>query len=159
MTISIVSLIVSIAALFAAFASVRIAGNSLRQANLAADRERQDWRQSKWFDLYLEANKAYDFFDYFQSKYRGKDNSTTMGLMQDFAAEWNHLMALMRRTHAMAAVFPKNPVINGLFSSTAVFESPSEALLPERLLKMLNAVQNLREKAFLAHDVLDESSV
>jgi hypothetical protein len=156
------ALIVSIASLLAAFASVYIAQQSevvsqqsLDQAQKVSDRDQENWRQRTWFDLYLKASEAYDFFDMFQAKYK---SGHSFHVNVENPSDWNHLMALMRQTHAMAAVFPKNNVIDELFASTAVFKNQSEALSPERLTKIFNAVQNLRDQALLHVNVLGNTS-
>ncbi len=45
------SLGVSLASLLISVAAVWIAKSSLSQAKQVADRDREDWRQRKWFDL------------------------------------------------------------------------------------------------------------
>lgn len=155
MWINVISLLISVASFLAARAAVRVAQSSLRQAERVATRDRQEWKQRTWFDLYLKANEAYDFFEYFQGKYHDRDTESSPERIQEFAQDWNHLMRLMRHVHAMATVFPKNSVIDGLITSTAVFTNEKEALSPDRLAKVFNAVKGLGEKALLAHDILD----
>jgi hypothetical protein len=153
--LSVVSLVVSVASLFAAIASVLVSRHSLQQAEKVSSRDQRNWRQRTWFDLYVKASEAYDFFDFFQKKYTGNH---PVYVNEDYVPDWNHLMALMRQTHAMAAVFPKNVVIDELFESTAAFKNPPEALLPERLAKVFNAVQNLRDQAILDTNILGDTS-
>jgi hypothetical protein len=154
MLISVISLSVSIASLMAAIAAVLVSRHSLNQAKTVSGRDQRNWRQRTWFDLYLKASEACDFFEYFQKKYTGDHPQY---VMNDYVADWNHLMALMRKTHAMAAVFPKNFVIDELFASTAVFKNQQEALSRERLDQVFNAVQNLREQSLLDPNILGDT--
>jgi len=54
----------------------------------------------------------------------------------------------------MAVVFPKTPAIDELLAATAVFKDSHEAFSQERLDKLFDAVQNLREKALVHPSVL-----
>ncbi len=148
------SLGVSLASLLISVAAVWIAKSSLSQAKQVADRDREDWRQRKWFDLYLKANQAYDSLDAFQSMHEGFSLPRGAAATAEFEKDWNNLMALFREVHAMAAVFPRNPATDELFASTAVFDSWPEALSKDRLRKVFDALDGIRQKAFLGPAVL-----
>src|SRR5215469_5500814 len=97
------SLVVSIAAAW-------IARSSLSQAKQVADRDRRDWKQRKWFDLYLKANEAYDALDRLQTLYAEGVATGT----EEFGRDWNNVILLFRELHTMATVFPKNSAIDEL---------------------------------------------
>ena len=60
------------------------------------------------------------------------------------------LMASIRKVHAMAAVFPKTRAIADLFDATAAFkESDKEVTSKDRLKKIFDAVEGLRQQALL----------
>lgn len=65
-------------------------------------------------------------------------------------------MFLMREAHAMAAVFPKNSVIDELFAWTTGQSNPQEAVSDERMTKLFNAVNGLREKALVDPSILTQ---
>lgn len=54
----------------------------------------------------------------------------------------------------MAAVFPKNPVIDELFAWTMGLSNPEEAVSKERMEKLFDAVSNLRQKALVDSSIL-----
>lgn len=134
--IAVASLIVSIAAFV-------VARKTMKDAE-------EDWRQRKWFDLYLEADKAYNALERYQVNY--KQNPVPQNLEQ--TRDWNNLMSQMRLVHSLAVVFPKNPATDILFSATAVFANPASAFLPERLPKLSEALEALRQKALLKRKVV-----
>lgn len=139
--VAMASFLTSVAALF-------IAWSSLSQAKQVADRDRRDWKQRKWFDLYFKANQVYDSLDRFQTLYDAATPCTT-----EFQKDWNDLMFLIREVQSMAVVFPKNSVIEEILSSTAV-KDHAEALSKCRLKKVLNAVDGIRLKALVDPTVL-----
>ena len=63
-------------------------------------------------------------------------------------------MRVMRGVHKMAVVFPKNPVIDALLSSTAVFKDQQQAISKDRLSELFKAVEGVRQKALLNVDIL-----
>jgi len=152
MTYQSISLIIAVTSLLVALAAAWIAKSSLSQANQVAQRDQKDWRQRKWFDLYFKADGTYDALDRFHVLYTS--TSTPSWGTKEWEAEWNDLMHILRRVHAMALVFPKNPVINELLSATAVFKDPEQAVSKERLEKVLNAVEGVRQKALVDATVL-----
>jgi hypothetical protein len=60
----------------------------------------------------------------------------------------------MREVNTVALVFPKNPAIDNLISATAHFERPEDGLVKERLAKLLDALEGLRQKGLVKPDVL-----
>jgi hypothetical protein len=145
-----VSLAIAIASLLASVAAALIARSSLSQAKLVADRDQKDWKQRKWFDLFFKADEAYDALDRFQTLY--PSTSSPGWNTAEMQRESHDLMRTMRTVHRIAVVFPKNPVIDALFEATAAFKEMGEATSKERLSKVFDAVQGVREKA-LVHDV------
>src|ERR1700685_2147107 len=53
--------------------SAKLAQDSLKQAQNVAERERNDWNQRKWFELYVKSNDVYDLLNKFQATYAGPD--------------------------------------------------------------------------------------
>jgi hypothetical protein len=151
MSYDLVSILLSAASVLIGVVAALVAKSSLSQAKQVADRDKRDWRQRKWFDLYLQMNEAYDFFDEFQTKHKGT-HPTSWGLQEE--EDWNHLMNLIRKVHAMAMVFPPNPVIDKLVLATAVFSDKLEALSENRLKTMLDAMDDLRMQAIIDPNVL-----
>jgi hypothetical protein len=92
-----------------------ITKESLRRAKRVADRESEEWKQRKWYDLYFEADKAYDNLDGFQTQYSYGPPSSDYAEWSMYVGERNQLMFLLRRVHSMAAVFPMNPIAERLF--------------------------------------------
>jgi hypothetical protein len=143
---------VSFASLLVSSAAVLIARNTLSQAKKVAERERRDWAQRKWFDLYFQMNDTYDFLDEFRTNRRGMPPSSWDA---DAIQDWNHLMRLIRKVHAMAMVFPKNQVIDKLISATAVFSEKQEALSVYRLKTIQDILDDIRIKALIDSSVLN----
>lgn len=144
-----VSLCVAIASFLASVAAALIARSSLSQAKQVADRDRRDWKQRKWFDLYFKANEVHDSLDRFQTLY---DDATPC--TAEFQKDWNNLMFLIRQVHAMALVFPRNLATDELLSCTAAFKDRAEALSKSRLAKVFNAVEGVRQRALVDPTVL-----
>ncbi len=143
-----VSLLVATASLIVSLIAAALAKKSLEESKRVADRDSTDWKQRKWFDLYFEAEKAYDALDQFQAQYRdGAPRRYTEG-WNDYAREANALMSTIRRVHAMAAVFPVNSTVDKLFRS-AVFPMEADLLSTERKTLLFDAVQDIREKALI----------
>ena len=63
-------------------------------------------------------------------------------------------MFLFRELHAMAVVFPKNASIDELLAATATFKNSQEAFSKDRLAKILNAMEGIRQKALIEPIVL-----
>lgn len=147
-----VSTLVSVASLLAGIAALLIAASSLSQARKVAEGEQRDWRQRKWFDLYLQADEAYDALDHFQTIYPSAE-SDGWGL-PEWEERWNGLMRMMRTVNRMAVAFPKNPAVDDLFNATSGFTSPDEALSKDRLQRLMDAVEGLRQKSLIDPIVL-----
>jgi hypothetical protein len=144
------TLIIAVASLVVAVVAVRFTVVAL---NLA----RMDWRQRKWFDLYFQAAQASDFLENFQKQY----GATPLELrgMPEVMRPFNELLFLLRKAYSMAVVFPINPEIQEFLNASAVFKDRNEAFSTERLEKIKNAVDGLREKALLGPEVLRQPTV
>ena len=64
-----VSLWIAVASFVVSIAACLIAWSSLSQAKQVAGRDRKDWKQRKWFDLYFSASEIYDSLDRFSCAY------------------------------------------------------------------------------------------
>ncbi len=146
------SFMVATAAMVVALGANPIAKSALNQAILVAEREQRDWRQRKWFDLYFKTNQAYDALEHFQTLYESSfPNSRGT---PEFTNDWNNLMLLLREVGAMAVVFPRNAAIDDLFAAAAVFRRHEEAFSKDRLSKIHNAMEAIRQKALVEPTVL-----
>jgi hypothetical protein len=145
-----ISFWVAIASFLTSVAAVLIAWSSLSQAKQVADRDRRDWRQRKWFDLYFKANEVYDSLDHFQTLYSDATPCTEESQKEK---DWNRMMFITRQVQTMALVFPKNSVADE-FLSSALFKDPAEALSKSRLNKVFNALEGIRQEALVDPAVL-----
>jgi hypothetical protein len=110
-----VSLIVAIASLLASVAATLIC-EEFSQAKRVADRDHEDWKQRKWFDVYFKADEAYEALDRFQVLY---PTASSPGWdTPEWERESNDLMRTMRTVNRIALVFPQNPEIKALFSGS-----------------------------------------
>jgi hypothetical protein len=148
-----IALAIAVASLLVSAAAVWIARSALFHAKQIADRDRKDWVQRKWFDLYFKADEAYDALDRFQALYPSP--SSPDWNTEKMQAESHDLMRTMRTVHRIALVFPQNPVIHALFNATAAFKNMEEATSKDRLSKVLEAVEDIRQKSLLDVSVLD----
>ncbi len=123
------------------------------QAKQVAERDRRDREQGRWFNLYFNASKFYDFLDRFQKQYATLPEPLLSN--REARKDFDELMFLIRRVHSVAAVFLKNRVTDELFASTAVFSNPQEALSPDRLRKISDAVESVRQMALIDPPVRD----
>jgi hypothetical protein len=139
--------VVAVASFLAGVAAVWIAKSSLAQAEQVAARDREDWKQRKWFDLYFKADEAYDALDRFQVLY--PTTSAPGWDTMEWEREFHELMRAMRTVNRIADVFPKNTQVNALFDATGAFQNPGEAVSKARLQKMFDAVEGLRQKALV----------
>ena len=146
-------MIISVASLLVSLASLYVARSSLAQAGQVAERDRRDWKQRKWFDLYLKAREFYDSLARFQAHY--KSDSPALWDDPDIRKDYTELILLIRKAHSMAAVFPRHQVITDFCKSTAVFRDPNEALSKDRLSKIFDAIEGLRQMALVEPSVLD----
>lgn len=145
-----VSIWVAAASFLTSAAAVWIGKSSLSQAKWVAERDRKDWQQRKWFDLYFQASETYHSLELFQSLYDTRSLSTA-----ECVADRNALMLLFRTMYATAVVFPHNSAIDALASCADGLEKPEEVFSRARLLKMFDAVEGLRLKAIVNASVLD----
>jgi len=63
------SLWVAVASLALSIAGCLSAWSFVRQTIQVAERDRKDWKQRKWFDLYFSASEIYDSPDRFSCSY------------------------------------------------------------------------------------------
>ena len=147
------SILLSVASLLLSLAATFIARSSLSQARQVADREKRDWKQRKWYDLYFQLSETYDFFDWFQTEYKST-NPASWGDQE--IRDWNRLMNLFRKVHTTAMVFPPNPVIDKLVLATAVFSDKLEALSDNRLKSVLDVMDDVRMEALVDPGVLSD---
>jgi len=147
MAMNSISLAVAIASVLASVAAAWIAKSSLSQAKQVADRDQRDWKQRKWADMYLKADETYDALDRFHILSDSWDTD-------EREREWSHLIRLIRGAHAMAVVFPHNPAVEAFLSSTAVFKD-EKTVSDDRLSKVFDAVELIRQKALLPATVLE----
>jgi hypothetical protein len=143
LAVSGVALVVSLAAAIFAGISVRQSRDAIRHAKQIADRERQDWKQQKWFDLYLVANEAHEQLMSFQAKYKSGEYSQ---LMHEDVERVAHCIGL---AYARAMVFPVNQAITEFCMSTSAVTTPEDMLSEVKLKQIFDAVENLREKALI----------
>lgn len=147
------STLLSVASLLLSLAATFIAGSSLSQARKVANRDRRDWKQRKWYDLYFQLSETYDFFDWFQTEYKFT-NPAAWGDKE--IRDWNRLMNLFRRVHTTAMVFPPNRVIDKLVLATAVFSDRLESLSDNRLKSVLDVMDDVRMEALVDRTVLGD---
>lgn len=157
--IGIASLFASTASLWIAKASLnaantasRTADETLRQAKDVADRDLGDWRQSKWFDLYIRARDMGTALEYFQTKYRRTHRDPQQD--HEMNKDYNDFMLLNKQCMTLAVVFPKNEVIENLAAAAAAFRDWKEALSPKRLELIEDAIEEIRTLALLRPEVL-----
>jgi hypothetical protein len=154
LTVAGASLVVSIIATLFAKGSLNRANDSLRQAEKIASREEQDWRQRKWFDLYLKANEAYNALEKFQIQYGiGSLQSPDDG---QWKQDFNNLIYIFRAVHALAMVFPIDPVVTELCLATVDFQNVENVFSKKRLERIFEAMNNVREKALVDPAVLSQ---
>jgi hypothetical protein len=147
------STLLSVASLLLSLAATFIARSSLSQARQVADREKRDWKQRKWYDLYFQLSETYDFFDWFQTEYKST-NPASWGDQE--IRDWNRLMNLFRKVHTTAMVFPPNPIIDKLVLATAVFSDKQESLSDNRLKSVLDVMDDVRMEALVDPGVLSD---
>jgi hypothetical protein len=146
---TLVGTVVAAASAVISIVALLVARSSLSLAKMVAEQEQRDWKQRKWFDLYFAASEAYDVFEHFQTQYKSTDSE------EEYGMDLNNLMFLFRKVGAMAVVFPKGSPIGELVSSFAVFKDRNEAFSRERLKTVFDAVEGLREKAWIYPTVLE----
>lgn len=146
------SLWVAKASLNAAETASQTADETLQQTREVAERDLADWRQTKWFDLYVRAREMGTALEHFQTKYRGKLSDPLQD--DEMNKDFNAFIILNRRCMTMAVVFPKNEVIENLAAAAAAFRDWKEALSPKRLELIEDAIEDVRTLALLRPEVL-----
>jgi hypothetical protein len=140
---------ISAASVITSILAAIYAREAVDEARSASQRAQQDWKQRQWVDLYREADYAYDLLDRFYNLYGGDTNPGA-----EYQAAFNAAIFQSRRAHAAAAVFPINEVVTNFFEATIAFSGPADPQFSERLEKIFEAVQNIREQALLDVNLL-----
>lgn len=70
--------------------------------------------------------------------------------------DFNSLIYIFRAVHALAMVFPVDPVVTELCLATADFQNVENVLSKERLERIFEAMNNVREKALVDSAVLGQ---
>jgi hypothetical protein len=158
--ISIASLLVAIASFIASLVSAAIANKAKKDAEGIAEIAHDEWAQQKWFDLYFSTNSAYDAMEKLQ-----KDCIVQTGRIISIAGggtfpdRANVVVILFREIQAMAMVFPKCTTIDMLCAATSGFSDdplgPIGLLSKERLKNLMDAMNEIREKALVNSSVLN----
>jgi hypothetical protein len=145
---------VAISALAVAVVSLWVARQTLVLTRKTLEDAADDWAQRKWFDLYQQADHAYDLLDFFRQVHPAA-GSTNSGQM---VSDWNETMEAIRRAHTMAVVFPVNPTITKFLNATAVFSNTQNAYDQTIVHAFFDAVQDLRDMAVLKPEVLNRQT-
>ena len=152
-----ITLCVSIASLIAAIVSAVIAKGARNDAESIADRAHDEWAQQKWFDLYFKINSAYDAMDKLQADcviQTGRIISVRGG--GSYSDRANDVIRLFREIQAMSMVFPKYPAIDRLCDATSKYvDNEMEMLSKQRLKNLMDAMNDIREKALVDGSVLN----
>jgi hypothetical protein len=154
--LSIASLVVAVVSFAAALISAAIANWSRKDAKSIAERAHDEWAQQKWFDLYFSTNSAYDAMEKLQAdcivqngrliSVRGAGN---------YPERANEVIRLFREIQAMAMVFPRCTAIDALCAATSGYvDDQREMLSEQRLMALMNAMSDIREKALVDTSVL-----
>lgn len=140
--VAVTNLVVAVVALVVSGVAMYIALRTMNDAE-------EDWKQRKWYDLYFAAAQPYDLLDQFRKVY-----PRNVGTLEKNRA-WNDAMMSLRQSHALATAFPKTDVIDAFFSASD-FSNPDYAFDDERMRKLGDAVEGLRQKALLKPIVLEQ---
>lgn len=138
-------------------AATQLAAESLRQAAQVAERDLADWRQTKWFDLFFQAQQMCDALEYFQATYAqfaSAEGSSSYWGTEPMTADFNDFLRLARRTLSMASVFPKNAAIDGLAQAMRFCGNREQAFSRKGLVELQDAVHDIRELTLLRPEVL-----
>jgi hypothetical protein len=103
--VALASLFVSVVATLIAKSSLNRSEESIRRAERVADRDQKDWRQRKWFDLYLKANEAYDALEKCQIVYGATPLSPDNA--EKYKHDFNNLIkeSVLGRVHTTDTAF------------------------------------------------------
>jgi hypothetical protein len=157
--VSIASLFVAIASFIASLVSAAIAKGARKDAESIAERAHDEWAQQKWFDLYFSANSAYDALEKLQADSIVQKNGTINMHGGNYPDRANEVIRLFREIQAMAMVFPRYTAIDMLCAATSGFvDDPSEMLSKRRLKNLMDAMDDIREKALVDSSVLTRVS-
>jgi hypothetical protein len=107
--ITLASVVSSIASLRWTIRAEKTARKSLFLAQKSYEDAKNDWKQRKWFDLYLVASEAMVELEAFQARH------TEVSTHATYQKDVQHLVGTFRKAHAMAAVFPVIDVVTELF--------------------------------------------
>ena len=135
---------IAISAVIVAVVSFFVARKTLKDAE-------EFWKQQKWFDLYAKADEAYDTLEMYRTNYSVHEPP---GSNVRHATDWNDLIFLVRRVHAMAMVFPKHSAIDKLVEATE-FDEPATVYDESRRKLFSEAVEAMREMAVLDPSILE----
>ena len=153
--VSIVSLIIAIVSLIAAIVSAAIANWSRKDAKRIAELAHDEWAQQKWFDLYFSTNSAYDAMEKLQADAVVQKSGIINFHGGNYSDRANEVIHLFREIQAMAMVFPQSPAIDMLCAATSGFvDDPKEMLSSQRLKNLMDAMDEIREKALVDTTVL-----
>ena len=153
--VSIASLVVAIAAFIASLVSAAIAKGAREDADSIAERAHDEWAQQKWFDLYFSTNYAYDAMEKLQADSIVQKNGTINIHGGNYPDCANEVVRLFREIQAMAMVFPRCTAIDMLCAATSGFvDDSSEMLSKQRLKNLMDAMNDIREKALVDASVL-----
>jgi hypothetical protein len=144
----VVAVVVSVASLYLSKASVRIAENSLKLSAEVAEREHRDWRQRKWFELYLAAENFATMLERLQTVY---DRPLAT---EEFETDANNLTFAARQLIPYGAVLGKNPATNALFNCIGKWKLTGENLFSKQMLaEYEDAIEGLRQEALVRSPV------
>ncbi len=153
--LSIASLVVAIVSFVSSLVSAAIANRSMKDAKRIANRAHDEWAQRKWFDLYFSADSAYDAMEKLQADSVVQKSGTINIHNGNYLDRANEVIRLFREIQAMAMVFPQCPAIDMLCAATSGFvNDASQMLSKQRLKNLMDAMNDIREKALVDSSVL-----
>jgi hypothetical protein len=141
LAIPLVSLLIALVATF-------IAQSALTQARQVASRDERNWRQRQWFDLLIKAERARNLWERIQTIYPYAQATP------EYAADQHDLMLAMREALTYASVLPINSAINKFFDVIKKLDKGKNVFSKPLLSEMVDAIDDLREKAFVHPSVL-----
>jgi hypothetical protein len=154
--LSIASLVIAIVSFVASLVSAAIANSSRKDAKSIAERAHDEWAQQKWFDLYFSTNSAYDAMEKLQADCVIQGDRIISVRGGNYPDRANEVVRLFREIQAMAMVFPQCATIDMLCAATSGFVDDHRDLLSkERLKKLMDAMNEIREKALVDASVLE----
>ncbi len=143
------------ASFIASLVSAAIAKGAREDAESIAERAHDEWAQQKWFDLYFSTNYAYDAMEKLQADSIVQKNGTINIHGGNYPDRANEVVRLFREIQAMAMVFPRCTAIDMLCAATSGFvDDSSEMLSKQRLKNLMDAMNDIQEKALVDASVL-----